>query len=153
MCSECQELNALHSSVVDGGSIKIPERLLKVPERQEGEDVPRFVLDVLHEEAVRFTEELQQTLGVGDEQLEIGEEEAEQNIVTLLSSSKMAVSEYELVMHAASIARKHNIDLTRFTAHIDFGALTTAEKYAVSVQLNLDPEQHPYIWNRYAPNS
>ena len=51
MCDECQELNALYSLCVDGGSVRIPDRLEKIPERKDGEP---FVLDVLHKAAEEF---------------------------------------------------------------------------------------------------
>ncbi|KAI0782921.1 RNA-directed RNA polymerase [Abortiporus biennis] len=145
MCAECQELNALHSSVVDGGSIKIPERLTNIPDTPE--DAPPFVLDVLHEEARRFCEEYEQQNSEHGIYGEFTIDEAEEMIARLLSSRRSAVSEYEVLMNAAALAKKHSIDISRFLCHVDFGALTTAEKHAASIILKLSPEQHPYIWN------
>ena len=149
MCDECQELNALHSSVVDGASIKIPERLTTIPTQP---DLPEpFVLDILHQNTARFEEtyQLPDTTGLGNVPSP-APEGAENMIFSLLSSEKMAVSEYGLIGHAARLARKHDIDLTQFVAHMDFSALSVAEKYAVGILLNLSPEQAPYIWNRFA---
>lgn len=149
MCDECQELNALHSSVVDGASIKIPERLTTIPTQL---DLPEpFVLDILHQNTALFEEgyQLPHSAGPGTAPSS-APEDAENMIFSLLSSEKMAVSEYELIGRAARLARKHDIDLTQFVAHMDFSALSIAEKYAVGALLNLSPEQAPYIWNRFA---
>lgn len=146
MCSECQELNALYSLVVDGGSVKIPERLIKVPEPPEG---ARFVVDELNDAATAFAQQFDLSNMEGLEKLTLSKEEAADMIVRLLSIEKMAVSEYELLMKAAAIARQYTIDMKPYLTHVDFGALTISEKYALSEYFGLLPEEHPYVWNRY----
>lgn len=150
MCDECQELNALHSSVVDGASIRIPERLTNVPTTKDAESSEPFVLDVLHEDATAFEEEFSQRHADRTGMGQITPDVAESIIVNLLSSEKMAISEYETVVNAATLARLHGIDLIRFVSHIDFSALSIAEKHAVSTILNVTAAQAPYIWNRYS---
>lgn len=88
MCNECQELNALHSSVVDGGSIKVPERLLSPPKPEEGS--PPFVLDVLHADATRFAEDFRTESPelLADTLLPLGA--AEETIRQLLTTESMA---------------------------------------------------------------
>ncbi|KAH8088982.1 RNA dependent RNA polymerase-domain-containing protein [Cristinia sonorae] len=149
MSDECQELNALHSSVVDGASIKIPDRLKNIPDKpkEEGAILEPFVLDVLHEHADEFEEKFRQRFtdrsGVSEMTLDM----AESMVVNLLSSEKLALSEYETVVSAAALARMHGIDLVRYVSHIDFSALSTSERHAVSTLLNRTPQQAPYIWN------
>lgn len=48
MSSQCQELNRLFSHCVDANKIKIPDRLVKLP---EGANCQPFILDILHDAA------------------------------------------------------------------------------------------------------
>lgn len=146
MSPECQELNALYSLAVDGGSVKVPDRLTKLPDA----DSEPFVLDELHNAAQRFAETFHQTETALTSEPDKDPYVAADVIMRLLSSESATMSEYELVSKAIAIARKHSIDFNRYLSHIDFGALSTAEKYILSTQLlNLKEEDHPYIWNRY----
>ncbi|KAG7097781.1 hypothetical protein E1B28_005100 [Marasmius oreades] len=47
LCSECQELNVLHSQAVDATSVKIPEKLASPPPPPK--DSEPFILDTLAE--------------------------------------------------------------------------------------------------------
>lgn len=144
MCAECQELNALYSLCVDGASVKVPERLEKIP---ESKDSTPFVLDVLHQAAEDFAARFQVIGSV--ENLEVDTDVATDMIIRLLSTDQVAISEYEIITKAVDIARKHNISMRQFLSHINFAALTTAQKYAVSSLLGLTSEEDPYVWNRY----
>lgn len=150
MSAECQELNALYSLAVDGGSIKIPDRLTKLPEKT---DPAPYVLDALHEEAKSFAEDFRMIASNATGAPDMSEDVANNIILTLLASKKATMSEYEVVCKAAALARKYSIDIGRYLPHIDFSALAIAEKYAVSSLFNLSPEEHPYIWNRYVLES
>ncbi|KAI0359481.1 RdRP-domain-containing protein [Trametes cingulata] len=141
MSDECQDLNALHSLVVDGGSVKIPERLAQPP---VDPDTP-FVLDMLQESAKAFYDEFIQTPQLMAQETVAAD--AEDTLLGLLTSEKLAVSEYELAMMAAGFADRHHIDIRKHLTHIDFSALTTAEKHAVSFRLGLTPEKDAYVWN------
>ncbi|EKM53816.1 uncharacterized protein PHACADRAFT_125775, partial [Phanerochaete carnosa HHB-10118-sp] len=144
MSAECQELNALYSLAVDGGSIKIPERLVKVPQNVMQEP---YVLDVLHDAAREFAEHFRQ---IGPEESNGGAasvDVAEDMILRLLSSEKATMSEYEMLCKAAAIARKHGIDMRRYFSHVDFSALTVAEKYATASMLAMTEDEIPYVWN------
>ncbi|KAH9941433.1 RNA dependent RNA polymerase-domain-containing protein [Amylocystis lapponica] len=132
MSDECQDLNALHSLAVDGGSVKIPPHLTSPPDPEAP-----YIIDLLQESAKTFTI--------------ISHKEV---LIRFLSSEKLAVSEYETVMIAAKFARKHNIDLRPYLLHVDFGALATSEKHALMMHFSsleperrLTPERDPYIWN------
>lgn len=146
MSAECQELNALYSLAVDGGSIKIPDRLIKLPEKT---DPTPYVLDALHEAAKSFAEDFRLITSNATTVPDISESVANNIILTLLASSKATMSEYEVVCKAAALARKYSINIRHYLPHIDFSALTVAEKYAISNLLDLSAEEHPYIWNRY----
>ncbi|GJE97878.1 RNA-directed RNA polymerase domain-containing protein [Phanerochaete sordida] len=153
MSAECQELNALYSLAVDGGSVKIPERLVKVP--QNTSDEP-FVLDVLHEAARAFADEFQRNevpvshglrVTAGEAGDGTGAEVAADMVLRLLSSETATMSEYEILCKASEIARRHDIPMRQYFSHIDFSALTVAEKYAATSLLQLTEEEIPYVWN------
>lgn len=144
MSAECQELNALYSLAVDGGSIKIPDHLRRLPETNSDP----YVLDVLHAAAQEFSEQFTQIKVDVLSFTTINSETAHDVVLRLLSSQNATMSEYEVACKAASIARKHSIDMSRYLPHIDFSALTVAEKYAISSMLDLQEDEHPYIWNR-----
>ena len=146
MCSECQELNALYSLSVDGGSVRIPDRLQKVPERPA--NAPPYVLDELHQAAEAFVQQFQLINIEGIEQLPVTSEVALDMITRLLSADVAAISEYEAVMKACAIAQKHGIDMRPYLTHINYAALKTAEKYALCTLLGLEPDDYPYMWNR-----
>ena len=143
MSDECQDLNALHSLVVDGGSVKIPDRLANPP---TDPDVP-FILDQLRDAAKAFYDEFMQSTHSAGEH-EVAALESEETLVGLLTFEKLAVSEYELAMMAVRFANKHQLDIRKHLGQIDFSAFSTAEKYAFSYQLRLTPEKDPYVWNR-----
>lgn len=149
LCEECQELNALHSSVVDGGSIRIPDRLLNPPAPDN--DAPPFVLAVLHDDATQFVHKLQMKnldLVAGPS---LPLEDARDTIRRLFTMEETVQTEYELVQTAMGIARRHKLDFARYLPHVNFGALTTAEKHAMIFALGLHirhPQEYSFIWNR-----
>lgn len=145
---ECQELNALHSQSVDGAGIKIPERLTLPPESKEP-----YIIDLLGEAASVFATEFAR-----NETSRVALRETEPNagkelLTQLLQSEQNAMSEYELFNLALALSRKHGFDLRPFLVHLDFGALTAAQKHAISQVYSLDPNQSPskalmpYAWN------
>ncbi|KAI0712794.1 RNA dependent RNA polymerase-domain-containing protein [Cerioporus squamosus] len=142
MSDECQDLNALHSLVVDGGSVKIPDRLLHPPTEP---DVP-FILDQLREAAKAFHDEFMQGAAASGER-NTDEVDSEELLVGLLTSDKLAVTEYELAMMAVRLAQKHQLDIRKHLGHVDFSAFSTAEKHAFSFHLGLTPQKDPYVWN------
>ena len=144
MSNECQDLNALHSLVVDGGNVKVPDRLAHPPTVS---DTP-FILDQLREAAKEFHDEFMAVSASVESHDITDEETAEDLLVKLLTSEKLAVSEYELSMMAARFAQKHRIDIRKHIGHIDFSAFSTAEKHAFSFYLGLTPQTAPYLWNR-----
>ncbi|KAI0644794.1 RNA dependent RNA polymerase-domain-containing protein, partial [Trametes meyenii] len=141
MSDQCQDLNALHSLVVDGGSVKIPDRLANPPE----DPTSPFILDLLQDSAKHFYDEFIQTARVTESGVDAAD--AEDVLVGLLTSEKLAVSEFELAMMATRFADLHRIDIRKYIGNVDFSALSTAEKHALSFRLGLTPEKDPYVWN------
>jgi hypothetical protein len=144
MCTECLELNALHSQSVDGARVIIPERLLKPPESEEP-----YIIDLLVKDADDFVARFDakrraepSTIAHTDDV-----ESAEERIVRILDTEHEAISEYEAFLTAATIARRHRIDLKPFLPLIDFGALTTEQKHAISYAVGSGPDEDRYIWN------
>jgi len=145
LCTECQELNALHSQSVDGASIKIPDRLTTPPEPSGP-----FIVDLLEEHATRFAEAFEiRTNTVEAVTLTVDPETAEAITLNLLRSDQRAITEYELFNIAYQFWRKHCLsnNINRLLMHIDVSALTTQEKYAVSSALELNAQETVYIWN------
>ncbi|KAF5370335.1 hypothetical protein D9758_006999 [Tetrapyrgos nigripes] len=144
MCSECQELNALHSQSVDGASVKIPDRLTAPPEPTEP-----YILDLLADAAQKFAEEFSQTeaarrsLALDPANLQSGQQLLDQ----LLLSQHTTISEYELFNLAWSMARKYKFDLKPFLNRFDFGAFTAQQKHAIISTLNLPNDGFDYIWS------
>lgn len=143
LSSECQELNALHSQSVDGARIKIPERLLTPPES----DIP-YIIDVLGAAAREFSSRFLESHPISEPDLIThSKEHAQELIHSLLGSTQNALSEYEMFGLAFSIARRCLIDFRPYLAHLDLGAFTTQEKYALISAVHLKTEDDPYIWN------
>jgi hypothetical protein len=139
---ECQELNALHSKAVDGGKIRIPDRLKTPPEPKED-----FILTLLEKDAQEFQAKRAASIENRQALRSVDPEDGEELITRLLQSEQNALSEYELFNLALSYARKHDLDFTPFLSHIDFSALTLAQRYAISSTLGLSADEHPEVWN------
>jgi hypothetical protein len=142
MCSQCMELNALHSQSVDGASINIPERLRNPPKSEEP-----YVIDVLVRDAENFASSFGRENATASAISPASTQDAETMITELMKSQPGALSEYELFNMANALARKHHISMRRYLPYIDFGALSTQEKYAISTAIDLPPEEEPYVWN------
>ncbi|KIJ58833.1 hypothetical protein HYDPIDRAFT_101927 [Hydnomerulius pinastri MD-312] len=145
MSAECQELNALHSQAVDGARVKIPDRLLTPPAPER-----KFVLEILAEAAEEFRNRFTRQ---GTNELDLSTtapEDAEDMLAQLFKSKPNALSEYELFNMAMAFARKFSIqmyELKPYLAHLDFGALASHEKHAISTALALTPVEHRRLWN------
>lgn len=142
LCSECQELNALHSQSVDGKRIKIPARLTSPPEGSEP-----YILDLLADDASNFCYQFTSREASNGGLVANNADEAEQMILNLLQSPQNAMSEYELFNVALSLARSFKIDIGRHLGQINVGALSAAEKYRISAVLRLDSDQEAGLWN------
>ncbi|KAF9057077.1 RNA-directed RNA polymerase [Panaeolus papilionaceus] len=142
LCKECQELNALHSQSVDGANIRIPERLATPPEQSEP-----YILDLLEENAQKFSESFLSTAEGRREISTVAPEDGEILLRSLLQSKQNAVSEYELFNLALRFCRQNSIDIRPYFSQIDFSALTTSEKHTIQATLQLSSIEYPEIWN------
>jgi hypothetical protein len=124
----------------------IPERLLNPPESEEP-----YIIDLLVKEADEFALYLAEERAKAQAVARVGDaedaEDAEARVIHILSMERGAMSEYEAFVVAANIARRHKIDLRRYISLINFGALTTEQKYALSFAIGTGPEEDRYIWN------
>lgn len=127
---------------MDGAGIKIPDRLTTPPELNEP-----FILDILADASSDFAAQFAQLEPARTAITSTNAEEGKKLMDQLLQSNQRAISEYELFCLAYRIAQKHSLDLRHLLNHIDLSALTTKEKYALSLSLNLTPEEQPYVWN------
>ncbi|KAF7338901.1 Rna-directed rna polymerase [Mycena sanguinolenta] len=122
---ECQELNALHSQSVDGAAVKIPER--------------------------KFTEQFSQSNRIIVQLPQDNPGAGKQLLSRLLQTAQNSLSEYELFTMAFGLSRKLGMSREEFLpylAYLDFGAFTTAQKYALAHALDLEDRQtYPFIWN------
>ncbi|KAI0028389.1 RdRP-domain-containing protein [Vararia minispora EC-137] len=143
LSKECQELNALYSQAVDGARVTIPERLRSPPEPPEGSE---FVLTVLAGAAREFSQRWVATGGDADH-APLDHEIAEELIHRLFSVEESTLPEARLVTLAHALARRHNIDFRPYMTHVNWGALTTADKYSLAVSLGMDELEQGYMWN------
>ncbi|KAF9556779.1 RNA-directed RNA polymerase [Agrocybe pediades] len=144
LCVECQELNALHSSSVDGANIKIPDKLATPPEPIAGS---KYILDLLEEAADQFSAKFAESASRRAEITSLDKHNAELVLSQLLQSNHNSVSEFELFNLAYRFCRKHDLDIRPYLAHIDFSALTVTEKKTLSTTLSLSDVDCPEIWN------
>ena len=128
---------------MDGARIKIPDRLLTPPES----DQP-YIIDLLGAAALDFKSRFLESHSTAEPDLiPHSKANAEELIHSLLGSDQHALTEYELFGLAFSIARRHSIDFRPYLAHLDLGAFTAQQKYALSSAVGLEPEDDLYIWN------
>ncbi|KAJ7598370.1 RNA-directed RNA polymerase [Mycena floridula] len=144
LCSECQELNALHSQSVDGASIKIPDRLKNPPSLPD--DAPQFITELLRSRAIEFGERFSKDEEVREVAVET--RSGETLLLDLLKSKQNAISESELFDLAWRIAKQHSsFSLLPYVEYFDFTAFLAAKKNAVIDMLGLTRQRHPHIWN------
>lgn len=145
MSVQCQELNALHSQSVDGARIRIPDRLTSPPEVEEP-----FVLDVLAEKAREFAASFLFDEAANFTALDPPTAEAVlKGLLSLDSPAFSASTEKEVVHMCMKFAARNGLDIKQYLNYINFGGLSAEEKYAISSALDLTPETHPFVWNRY----
>jgi regulator of nonsense transcripts 1 len=134
---------------VDGASVKIPERLTTPPAPPGGDEA--FIINRLSSAARKFAEEFTQvhrtpvTLAPDDPNV------GQQLLLRLLQSTQNSLSEYELFTLVFGLSRRLGMsrnDFIPYLGYVDFGALTTSQKYAVALALDLDDrDRYPFVWN------
>jgi hypothetical protein len=124
MSPQCQQLNRLFSQCVDGNHIRIPENL-KAFEKLEDPPEPcssvaPFILDVLHNacaDLIKSTANLKPDIQDSPDIMDV-----------LLTRSKLAISEFELLQVVSRWCDLHNIDVMEYSHHLDFSALTDEQQ-------------------------
>jgi hypothetical protein len=140
---ECQELNALYSQAVDGARVQIPDRLRTPPDPPEG---AMFVLTALADAARAFTQQWLAAQGAVQHS-PLAREDAEELVHRLFGVEESTLPEIKLVNLAYALARRYSLDFRPFMTHINWGALTTADKYALAMSLDMDEREQGYMWN------
>jgi hypothetical protein len=156
LSQQCQELNALHSQSVDGARIKIPDRLKPSQKLIDTLREP-YVLDVLaaaaDKERTEFAASPAPRLAPPQNGRDM--EDVRRLMLDILQSDDKALlvfTEYERFNLVLKLARHYSInprELRPYLAHIDFGALTAAEKISLSVTLGYGREKEECmpLWN------
>jgi len=120
MSAECQQLNRLFSSCVDGNRIKIPTAL-ESPAKVEGSSLVPFVLDELHEHGKNFIQNRQQSEhileGYTFDALEL-----------LLAKDNMAMSEFEAFKLAYRWCIQNDRHIATLLHYFDFAMMGQEEK-------------------------
>lgn len=116
---ECQELNALFSSCVDGERITIPEWLQNPPEVSSDK---KFILDALCQAVKVYADNEFNTDTEGVD------ETPEELLEDLLVSDAVCLKEFELFQMANRWCRKNLSSLENYLHCFDFGAFTHQQK-------------------------
>lgn len=122
---QCQELNALFSSCVDGERITIPESLQNPPEMTDGKT---FILDALCDAVKLYAENefSSDAEGIG--------ETPEELLENLLVSDGVCLKEFELFQMANRWCRKNESPLENYLHCFDFGGFTLQQKHLAMQQ-------------------
>lgn len=122
---ECQELNALFSSCVDGERITIPDRLQIPPEVCNDK---KFILDALCDNVKSFADNEFHMDADGID------ETPEELLENLLVSNAVCLKEFELFQMANRWCRKNVSSLESYLHCFDFGAFTHQQKHLAMQQ-------------------
>ncbi|KAK3366566.1 RNA dependent RNA polymerase-domain-containing protein, partial [Podospora didyma] len=124
MSPECQELNRLFSTCVDGNQIKVPPRLETAPKPPE--DAPPFILDELHDNAASIIKTWQAL----SRDFKGSEEYSAEAIDILLSrdADDLTISEFELIQLAWRWCKKNDSQFEDVFHLFDFNLLNAEEK-------------------------
>ncbi|GJC91053.1 putative RNA-dependent RNA polymerase 1 [Colletotrichum liriopes] len=123
MSLQCQELNRLFSTCVDGNRIKIPPKLETPPEPSP--EVAPFILDQLHEAAVEMIRYRDRNAAAAKLDCDGYSFEA---VEMLLSRDDFAISEYELMQLTHRWCLRNGVSLEDFVQFFNFTHLTAEEK-------------------------
>ncbi|KAF8849897.1 RdRP-domain-containing protein [Acephala macrosclerotiorum] len=138
MSAECQQLNRLFSTCVDGNRIKVPSILESPP--QPPPNAPPFILDILHDAAKGLVQARQDSNhnydGYSFDAMEL-----------LLSRDDVAMSEFELVKLTYRWCQKNNTALMDFMHLFDVNLLAAEEKAWTLNQLPPSAEVPSLIMN------
>jgi hypothetical protein len=125
MSAECQELNRLFSTCVDGNRIKVPPVLEELPHLPSKEAA--FILDTLHKAAKDLINDRRRSESYDGYSFDAME--------LLLCRDDIAMSEFELVRLTYHWCLKKKADLADFLHLFDFNRLSDIEKSWILKQL------------------
>ena len=137
MSSECQELNHLYSSCVDGNRISIPPHLLDPPKPEP--DAGCFIIDVIHKAAeasivtARSTNDMNVLSAEGPE--------------LFLSRDELAFSEFELFKMTARWCNHNHSSLRLYLEFFDFNQMSDEERAWALAQLPVEEGTANMIMN------
>ncbi|KAF6838959.1 hypothetical protein CMUS01_04420 [Colletotrichum musicola] len=123
MSPECQELNRLFSTCVDGNRIKIPPRLESPPEPSP--NAPPFVLSHLHDTAKAFARSREHHLISSELSCDGYNFDA---MEMLICRGDLAASEFELLQFTYRWCLSNGASLGEFAHFFDFALLSAGEK-------------------------
>ncbi|SMR51713.1 unnamed protein product [Zymoseptoria tritici ST99CH_3D1] len=119
LSSECQQLNRLFSQCVDGNRIQVPSNLEDPPE--PAKDGPTFVLDLLHEDAVR------QAGTLIDAKTSL--ENVSGDLLDFISSREdFALSEFELIQLVFKRCNEERLSFSEYTPYFNYAALSDEQR-------------------------
>ena len=137
MSAECQELNYLYSSCVDGNRIKIPPHLESVP--KPANEVGHFILDIVHQEAQATVSGLKL------------EEEVDvlslQGLDSFLSRDDAAFSEFDLFKMTAIWCAHNGALLKSYLEYFDFDQMSDEERAWALAQMPAEEDTASLIMN------
>jgi hypothetical protein len=130
MSPQCQELNRLFSTCVDGNRIRVPPKLESPP--KPAPDHPPFILDELHQAAENTIKNWKwmsssQPVDFSDYSLE--------TLEVLLSRDNLMISEFEMIQLTWKWCRANKAVFEDFVRFFDFNSLRAEEKHWVMSQL------------------
>ncbi|KAF6806066.1 hypothetical protein CPLU01_15933 [Colletotrichum plurivorum] len=123
MSPQCQELNRLFSTCVDGNRIKIPPRLESPPEPSP--EAPPFVLGHLHDTAKAFARKREHHVIPSEPSCDGYDFDA---MEMLICRGDLAASEFELLQFTYSWCLRNGASLGEFAHFFDFAFLSAEEK-------------------------
>ena len=118
LSSHCQELNRLFSQSVDASRVKVPDRLINLPESKELHEP--FVLDFLHELA-------QAEISTYTKSSPVSESASEDELFTILTEPSN-LSQFELAKITHRWCEKNKATFNNFWRYFDHTKLSTEER-------------------------
>ena len=137
MSAECQELNHLYSSCVDGNRIRIPPHLENIPKMDS--EVGQFVLDTIHQAAQKSVLSLKTKDSV--DVLPQG------GLESLLSRDDTAFSEFELFKMTVGWCACNGTLIKDFLEFFDFDQMSEEERSWTLAQVPVEEDTASLIMN------
>ena len=137
LSKECQELNRLFSLCVDGNKVKIPERLQDPP--AAAEPCEQFILDLLHEDAIRRVKAVQLKRGTY-------EAVSKESFQAIKCDSRL-VAEVEMAKNAYSWSKRNRVPFSEFLDYINLDRFTSEQRLWLLRELPVTAENPALVMN------